>query len=105
MGAQGPNSFDCSGLTYYVYKNAAGIKLPRQSSAQGKFGTTITKNNLKPGDLVFFSKKDSKTISHVGIYIGNGEMIHAPNKKEPVKIESLQVECKKMNFVRGKRVL
>ena len=78
-GAQGPNSFDCSGFTYYVFKNKAGIVLPRTSSAQSKYGTYVSKSNLKAGDLVFFDTNGANdgNVSHVGMYIGNGQMIHA----------------------------
>ena len=77
-GAEGPDSFDCSGLMYYVYKNGAGKTLPRTSVEQSKVGTTVSKSNLKPGDLIFSSTNGTGNVSHVGIYIGNGEMIHAP---------------------------
>ncbi|WP_052356575.1 C40 family peptidase [[Clostridium] dakarense] len=77
-GAEGPDSFDCSGLMYYIYKNAAGKTLPRTSVEQSKVGTTVSKSNLKPGDLIFSSTNGTGNVSHVGIYIGNGEMIHAP---------------------------
>ena len=77
-GAQGPNSFDCSGFTYYVFKNKAGIVLPRTSSAQSKYGTSVSWSNLKAGDLMFFDTNGANNgqVSHVGLYIGNGQMIH-----------------------------
>ena len=84
-GAEGPNSFDCSGLTFYVYKNALGITLPRTSTEQSKTGTTVSRSNLQPGDLIFSSTNGSGSVSHVGIYIGNGEMIHAPKPGDTVK--------------------
>ena len=106
-GAQGPNSFDCSGLTYYVYKNAAGITLPRTSVEQSKYGTTVSKSNLKAGDLIFFdtSGPNDGGVSHVGIYVGNGQMIHASSSSK--KIVKVSVETSYWNnaFVRAKRVL
>ena len=106
-GAQGPNSFDCSGLTYYVYKNAAGITLPRTSVEQSKYGTTVSKSNLKAGDLIFFdtSGPNDGGVSHVGIYVGNGQMIHASSSHK--KIVKVSVETSYWNnaFVRAKRVL
>ena len=106
-GAQGPNSFDCSGLTYYVYKNAAGITLPRTSVEQSKYGTTVSKSNLKAGDLIFFdtSGPNDGGVSHVGIYVGNGQMIHASSSQK--KIVKVSVETSYWNnaFVRAKRVL
>jgi cell wall-associated NlpC family hydrolase len=82
--ASGPNSFDCSGLTQYAYA-AAGISLPHSSSAQSKMGAAVSRNALQPGDLVFFYSP----VSHVGMYIGNGQMVHASTSGEPVKISSV----------------
>lgn len=76
-GGSGPSSFDCSGFTMYVYKNF-GIRLSHSATAQSKNGVYVAKEDLQPGDLVFF--KDYETmngIGHVGIYIGNGDFIHA----------------------------
>jgi cell wall-associated NlpC family hydrolase len=83
-GGSGPNSFDCSGLTSFAYK-AAGIKLPRTSKAQAAVGTPVARNALKPGDLVFFYSP----VSHVGIYIGGGKMVHAPTSGSVVKTVSV----------------
>ena len=106
-GAEGPSSFDCSGLTYYVYKNAAGITLPRTSSEQSKYGTTVSKSNLKAGDLLFFDTSGSNNgvVSHVGIYVGGGEMIHASSSSN--KIVQVTIESSYWNnaYVTAKRVL
>jgi cell wall-associated NlpC family hydrolase len=83
-GASGPNSFDCSGLTMYAY-SAAGVSLPHSSSAQSTMGTPVSRSQLRPGDLVFFYSP----VSHVGMYIGNGQMVHASTAGEPVKVVSL----------------
>jgi cell wall-associated NlpC family hydrolase len=80
----GPNSFDCSGLTQFAFK-AAGITLPRTSKAQATVGTLIAKADLQPGDLVFFYSP----ISHVGVYIGNGQMVHAPTSGSVVTTVSV----------------
>ena len=80
-GATGPDSFDCSGLTQAAYK-AAGISLPRTTYDQVDVGTRVSEDNLQPGDLIFFYSD----VSHVGLYIGNGEMIHAPHTGTVVKI-------------------
>ncbi|RFU86299.1 NlpC/P60 family protein [Streptomyces triticagri] len=80
-GATGPNSFDCSGLTQAAYR-AAGVSLPRTTYAQINAGRRVARSELAPGDLVFFYP----SISHVGIYLGNGRMIHAPNPSAPVRI-------------------
>ena len=85
-GASGPNSFDCSGLTMYVYAHF-GIALPHYTGSQFSMGQSISKNNLAPGDLVFFNTYSS--ISHVGIYIGGGNFIHAPGTGSRVTISNL----------------
>ncbi|MGX1883422.1 NlpC/P60 family protein [Streptomyces sp. NPDC055287] len=83
-GAAGPSSYDCSGLTQGAWK-AAGVDLPRTTWDQVNVGTRVTTENLKPGDLVFFYDD----ISHVGIYIGGGKMIHAPKPGAYVREESI----------------
>jgi peptidoglycan DL-endopeptidase CwlO len=82
--AGGPNSFDCSGLTAYAFR-AAGIKLPHSSLSQSKMGQPVSRDQLRPGDLVFFYSP----VSHVGIYIGNGQMVHAPTSGDVVKVAPL----------------
>ncbi|WP_030981138.1 C40 family peptidase [Streptomyces sp. NRRL S-1813] len=83
-GATGPSSYDCSGLTQAAWK-AAGIDLPRTTWDQVKVGQRIATKDLKPGDLVFFYDD----ISHVGMYIGGGKMIHAPHPGADVREESI----------------
>ncbi|MEU6816506.1 C40 family peptidase [Streptomyces sp. NPDC046860] len=80
-GATGPNAFDCSGLIQAAYRSA-GISLPRTTYAQINAGRRVSRSQLRPGDLVFFYSG----ISHVGIYVGNGRMIHAPNPSAPVRV-------------------
>lgn len=92
-GATGPNSFDCSGFTQYVFRNAAGISLGRTTYDQIKNGVEVSYSQLQPGDLVFPHD------GHVGIYIGNGQMIHAPHTGDVVKISPVY------KFWRGRRVL
>ncbi|MGR8008830.1 NlpC/P60 family protein [Streptomyces hypolithicus] len=83
-GAAGPSSYDCSGLTQGAWK-AAGVSLPRTTWDQVKVGSRVPTDDLKPGDLVFFYDD----ISHVGIYIGGGKMIHAPKPGANVREESI----------------
>jgi cell wall-associated NlpC family hydrolase len=83
-GATGPASYDCSGLTQAAWK-AAGVDLPRTTWDQVKTGTRVATADLQPGDLVFFYDD----ISHVGMYIGNGMMIHAPHSGAYVREESI----------------
>ncbi|MEJ7770809.1 MAG: C40 family peptidase [Geodermatophilaceae bacterium] len=78
-GAAGPNSFDCSGLMMYVYK-AAGVSLPHSSRAQSTMGRAVSRSELQPGDLVFAYSP----VSHVGIYVGGGQVIHASTFGKPV---------------------
>ncbi|MGW8401122.1 C40 family peptidase, partial [Streptomyces lydicus] len=83
-GATGPSSYDCSGLTQAAWK-AAGVDLPRTTWDQVKVGQRVATSNLQPGDLVFFFDD----ISHVGMYIGGGKMIHAPHPGANVREESI----------------
>jgi cell wall-associated NlpC family hydrolase len=83
-GASGPNAYDCSGLTMYSYA-AAGVALPHSSSAQSGMGIPVSRDQLQPGDLVFFYSP----VSHVGMYIGNGQMVHASTSGTPVQVVSL----------------
>ncbi len=83
-GATGPDSYDCSGLTQAAWREA-GISLPRTTYDQVNAGTQVAKADLQPGDLVFFYDD----ISHVGIYVGNGQMIHASKPGDDVKYESI----------------
>ncbi|GAA0700277.1 C40 family peptidase [Streptomyces thermocarboxydus] len=80
-GATGPDAFDCSGLVLAAYRSA-GVSLPRTTYAQIDAGRRVSPSELLPGDLVFFYSG----ISHVGLYIGNGQMIHAPNPSAPVRV-------------------
>ena len=82
--ASGPGSYDCSGLTSYAFR-AAGISLPHSSQMQSKMGQPVSRDQLQPGDLVFFYSP----VSHVGIYIGNGQMVHAPTSGDVVKVSPL----------------
>jgi cell wall-associated NlpC family hydrolase len=83
-GATGPNSFDCSGLTQYAYK-AAGISLTHFTGAQWNEGRSVSRSEARPGDLVFFFSD----LHHVGLYLGNGKMVHAPRAGKPVQVTSI----------------
>ena len=82
--ASGPNSFDCSGLVQYAYA-AAGISLPHSSRMQASMGQAVSRADLQPGDLIAFYSP----VSHIGIYIGNGQMVHAPTSGDVVKVASI----------------
>jgi cell wall-associated NlpC family hydrolase len=82
-GSSPASGFDCSGLVMYVYAQL-GISLPHYAAAQYQLGTPVDRSQLQPGDLVFFDALD-----HVGIYIGNGQFVHAPQTGDVVKITAL----------------
>jgi cell wall-associated NlpC family hydrolase len=83
-GAVGPNSFDCSGLVMWSYKQL-GVSLPRTAAAQSRVGTPVSKGDLRPGDLVFFYSP----VSHVGIYLGNDKILNASESGQPVKVSNM----------------
>ncbi|MEU6654749.1 NlpC/P60 family protein [Streptomyces sp. NPDC046900] len=95
-GATGPDAFDCSGLVQAAYRSA-GISLPRTTYAQIGAGRRVSRAELLPGDLVFFYSG----VSHVGIYVGNGQMIHAPNPSAPVRLAPIDL----MPFAGATRVV
>ena len=88
-GATGPNTFDCSGFVGYVFKKAANVSLPRVSSSQATFKPRIASMNMAKGDLVFFETTGKGRISHVGIYMGNRQFIHASSGSKRVTVSSL----------------
>lgn len=87
-GASSDDGFDCSGLTMTVYQ-LNGLNLPRNSKKQFDVGTAVNKSDLQKGDLVFFSEKRRSSVSHVGIYIGDGKFIHASSHGKKIQIDSL----------------
>ncbi|MBE6973320.1 MAG: hypothetical protein E7440_05515 [Ruminococcaceae bacterium] len=105
-GGNGPKSFDCSGLTKYVYKHF-GYNINRTATAQLKNGVTVSKENLQPGDLVFFNSTNSdiNKATHVGIYIGGGQFLHASNKKLGVTITSLSDPYRLRTYTTARRII
>lgn len=103
-GSSGPNSFDCSGLMYYSYKNGANVTLPRTSKEQSRAGTKIEKSNLRAGDLVFFNTSGSG-ISHVGMYLGDGEFIHSTQPGDTVKVHKLDSGYYARTYVTARRIV
>lgn len=94
--AAGPSAFDCSGLTSWAYKQI-GVTLPRSSGSQTSAGTKVSRSNLQPGDLVFYYSP----VSHVAIYIGNGQIVDAANYRTGVRVASVD----SMPFAGARRVL
>jgi cell wall-associated NlpC family hydrolase len=97
-GASGPGAFDCSGFTAYVYAQV-GVSLPHNAAAQYGYGTPVSRDQLEPGDLVFFDG-----LGHVGLYIGNGNFIHAPHTGDVVKISSLYDSWYAATYVGARRL-
>lgn len=100
-GATGPNSFDCSGFTQYVFK-LHGVSLNRTAAAQYSNGVAVDRVNLQPGDLVMFGKSG---INHVGIYIGGGQIVHAANPSRGVTIDTITSGYYNNNYVGARRVM
>jgi peptidoglycan DL-endopeptidase CwlO len=94
-----PGGFDCSGLVMWAYAQV-GVSLPHSSYAQYGFGVPVSRDQLQAGDLVFFDG-----LGHVGIYIGNGQFVHAPHTGDVVKISSLDESWYSATFVGARRIL
>jgi len=105
--ATGPSKFDCSGFTQWVYRDV-GINIPRVSRDQARVGSYISYNNLQKGDMVFFDtkKRRSGRVTHVGIYLGNGNFIHASSSAKKVVVYNFNDKTfYKKRFLWGRRVI
>lgn len=100
-GGATPNGFDCSGLVVYSYKQA-GVSVPRTSREQYRKAKPVPVSTARPGDLVFFGT--NQKVSHVGIYLGDDEFIHAPEAGQSVKISSIQDDYYKAHFAGAGRI-
>ncbi len=104
-GASSDNGFDCSGLTMTVYQ-LNGLNLPRNSKRQFDVGTPVDSiSDLQRGDLVFFSARWKYGVSHVGIYIGSGQFIHASSRGKKIRIDSLSTAYFTKHYIGGKTYL
>jgi len=103
-GTTAKNGFDCSGLTMVSYR-LNGLNLPRVSRSQYKAGKWVAKSKLRPGDLVFFATKGGTRVTHVGMYAGNGEFIHAPRTGKNVRMEKLSNKFFAKTYVGGRTYL
>ena len=104
LGGNGPNQFDCSGFTKYVYSHF-GYTLNRTATDQLQNGVSVSKDELQPGDFVFFKYRSSKPVSHVGFYIGNGEFIHASTNRYVVQIDQMESGHYANVYVYARRII
>ncbi len=88
FGGASPTGFDCSGLIYYTASKYMGVELPRVAASMATVGTSVQRSELQPGDLVFFNTRGFRN-SHVGIYLGNNEFLHAPRTGTTVRVEKM----------------
>lgn len=102
-GGSSPSGFDCSGFTSYVYRQL-GVSLNRTAAGQASNGVSVSKSELLPGDLVMFNTTGSG-IGHVGIYVGNGNMIHSPQPGRSVCVESINSSYYGSRYVCARRIL
>lgn len=101
-GGEGPDAFDCSGLVHYAY-GAVGVDTPRTTTGQYRAARHIDAARLAPGDLLFF-RIDSRNVSHVGIYVGDGQFVHAPQTGRPVEQRQLDDPYYQPRFVAAGRL-
>ncbi len=102
-GTSPEQGLDCSGLVRYVFRQAHGTELPRTSAEISQVGDHVDKNDLQPGDLVFFNTL-KRAFSHVGIYLGDNKFIHAPSSGGAVRIESMDLSYWKARFNGARRI-
>lgn len=103
-GAEGPDSFDCSGFTQYVFKNSVGVSIPRVSKDQSKHGQFVSRSELQRGDLVFFDTSGDGAVNHVGIYMGENQFIHASSGGGKVVISEMN-SYYSPRYINARRVL
>jgi len=105
FGGQTPDKgLDCSGLVKYVFEHVTGIRMPRSAREQAKVGEKIDRDELQPGDLVFFNTRRA-AFSHVGIYLGDNTFVHAPHKRSSVKVANMDGTYWKKRFNGARRLL
>jgi cell wall-associated NlpC family hydrolase len=102
-GQDEKKGFDCAGLVRRAFSRVAN--LPRTAAAQFREGCVVERTELQPGDLVFFRNTYKRGISHVGIYIGNGEFVHAASRRRAVVVDRLDTPYYQQHFAGGRRVL
>jgi cell wall-associated NlpC family hydrolase len=105
FGGTSRSGFDCSGFTRFILGHSAGVDLPRTAMEQYYYGAKVDRGELKPGDLVFFNNTYRYGISHVGIYIGNGNFVHASDPAHGVTIDALDTPYYARHFAGARRVI
>ena len=101
-GGMSPKGFDCSGLVLYSYRQA-GVALPHSTDQQRHLGKPVQRSEMRPGDLVFFNQQGKKH-GHVAIYVGNGEMVHAPSSGKRVRRDRLDSPYWKKHLSEARRL-
>jgi len=106
-GGNTPDSgFDCSGLIGYVFRGAADLALPRTTREMSTMrGTSVGRDALQAGDLLFFATSGGRRVSHAAIYVGNGRFVHAPSSGGTVRLDSLSNSYWQKNYLSAKRLL
>ncbi len=104
FGGTSRSGFDCSGFVRYILSHTQGVDLPRTATDQYYHGTPIERDQLQPGDLVFFRNTYKPGISHVGIYTGNGNFVHAANSHKGVREDSLDEPYFVKHYAGARRV-
>jgi cell wall-associated NlpC family hydrolase len=104
-GGDDPDGFDCSGLVSFVYRKVAGVTLPRRARDQRAVGKKVAASQLLPGDLVFFKTRRRGATSHVGIYVGMNEFVHAPTRGSTVRVDKLNNTYWSKHFAGARRFL
>ncbi|MEB3097158.1 C40 family peptidase [Achromobacter sp. D10] len=105
-GGDDAEGFDCSGLVLYVFREIAGLELPRTARAQRTAGESVgDKKELRPGDLVFFATRGRGVTSHVGIYIGQNKFVHAPRRGTKVRVDEMKNPYWNKRYVGARRYL
>ncbi|CAM5520330.1 C40 family peptidase [Thauera mechernichensis] len=103
-GTSPETGLDCSGLVLNVFRNAIGLDLPRTAREMANLGDKVSRQELKPGDLVFFNTM-RRTFSHVGIYLGDGKFVHAPSTGGKVRVESIATRYWAQRFNGARRLV
>ena len=102
-GTTRASGFDCSGFVQYVFRNSAGLALPRTSAEMSRVGSAVNADSLKPGDLVFFDTQHSH-YSHVGIYVGEYRFLHAPSAGRAIMLSNLHEKYWQSHYEGARRI-